>query len=1131
MRSCEVLAAGTLVLVLSQLHAGIIIFATTMAGARTDAPLILAIESACGRTSVPPVWSHVRDEPNPTACGPVANVTTSATRGKPFLLFVNDQAVGRQESRSPIVQFSNVRLRPGLNRLVVLEEDARVPYPHLTRGRLDEERSLGSRRRIGWFWVPYFRAPHSVSIVWNPEPSTGRPSVAPQAPAPALPAYGPFASEHSNWWLDQGLPGTLTSRRTHSASHLMRFGSDGLLIDHSLPGPARQAGDATVPIRRHLTIRADDEDRIALELSACLPPEHPFVSWVRLDQIDAPELITRLTGYYLSQDPISVSDDRWRQPSRVESTDEPNQPCVRLKASYQLAGSLERTWSPTTFLALPNDELVLDRSLTRAFQSTPAADMVRDQSQIWRWKHTPAMARPPAFKRYGVSAAAATMDRTAPPPDPVEGRTAHRSSAFASWQDLSAALPAMIRSTLWSLAYLLPVALIYWAMGRGPANLQTAQARAGVRALLVFLGALALHPVLVEFSRALFDIVGLWSFVVDEARFDFNYSIPVVPIAFIATLMTTPLLRADTVLDDPTSGWVRRAGLAVLAIGFASVAVGIAALERWVIGGLQPSDLRELADEIDVLHDFIAHRGIALLLTILLLIWCVVGFVAYWLSLYWLARSVLPRARLAGMVSGAAMVMLLLPALTPMLESGRMLLAAAVDDLRPYGAAATILSALAVITTFVAETVMVTIVLWAFREIAASMLPPESVTRFRSWTRKTVLLIIAVLLVGPSLSALSPGDDANTQVYRIMTVLQAYGGLLALLAPLLALRLVDARNRDASLATRFDIDRPTVLLMTAAFAGYLSLWTPAPIGAPILVAIGWLVFTYGVVGPSPPTDGAAEPGLAQRILAYRSDMRLLETRRKTYEKQFTEGAIDAAVLSGQRTTIEAERSRVRNALGMSVEDAKCRLLSFGPEASPLRNGVIGASIGLAAAVLLQIVLPIDFRPDTSGKASVWASLLQMFIVDPSYRPAVSAEKVSKLLALISEVLNAVTIWVLLGFLFGFMFHRIRGQDGFAKAIVFGLCIAVTFLVGQALIARSTGVPITNLARLVPIFVFLILLGTLVFDGTTLRRQGVPLARLPDLYGMRTSVGYASLTGAVAGVPALLQLLDWAFGRG
>jgi hypothetical protein len=214
---------------------------------------------------------------------------------------------------------------------------------------------------------------------------------------------------------------------------------------------------------------------------------------------------------------------------------------------------------------------------------------------------------------------------------------------------------------------------------------------------------------------------------------------------------------------------------------------------------------------------------------------------------------------------------------------------------------------------------------------------------------------------------------------------------------------------------------------------------------------------------------------------------------------------------------------------VQIGEAKRRLLGFGPGSSPFANGLLGALAGLVVGALFQIILAINFKPVAAGQAPNWLAMLQNVIVDPKYQP-VSVSDVSPVLALVTEVLNAFTIWVLVGFLFGYSFDRIRGSDGFSKAIVFGGGIAITFLVSQAIIARGSGVQPDRLAAFLPIFIFLICLGSLVFDGKSVEKRGASLGQLPDIYGLTTSIGYASFAGLIAAIQPLLQFTKWIFGR-
>jgi hypothetical protein len=59
-RTCEALAAAIVLLVLAQLHTAIVYTALTMVGARTDVPLIVAVEDRCKTHFIPPAWRPAR---------------------------------------------------------------------------------------------------------------------------------------------------------------------------------------------------------------------------------------------------------------------------------------------------------------------------------------------------------------------------------------------------------------------------------------------------------------------------------------------------------------------------------------------------------------------------------------------------------------------------------------------------------------------------------------------------------------------------------------------------------------------------------------------------------------------------------------------------------------------------------------------------------------------------------------------------------------------------------------------------------------------------------------------------------------------------------------------------------------
>lgn len=1124
----EALAAAIIVLTLLQLHTGIIQYALTMTGLRTDVPLIVGLNDRCNRKFAPLVWDAGTDLLRDISCDDKVSVISTAPQGKEVTLFLNDQLVDTRRVVAPLVRFDDVPLRLGWNSLAVVEADADIDFPHPMLRQVWQFPGPQKRnfRETTWTKIPGTQAPNYISLQWAPKQDQLRRELKAYEKPVATAWFKLSGAERQSDVLAQGLPGAAIGADASQFNLLEQtLGEDGFSIAY-LRGDKPPFDTRSQTIERELSIRDAEDEQIKLALSACLPADHPFVDWSRRTVMDTPELITRSTGYFLTSR-VKAGDDRWRDKRRIEVVDQPDKGCVQLTASYEGRGEIGRYFSGT-FLRLSGDKIVMDAALARRLLPSRLADS-NDGEQM-TWNGGPRSEFPPRFQRNQMIRETLFSSSGAPDANETEERSYSRAGLLDHWRELSNALPDLIRAMLWGLALMIPVALIYWALGahriHSPMPHRIDRARHGVLALLAFMAAMTLQPLLIEASRSVSDSARLWMVTFDEARGRFSGDSSA-PLAFVVVLMIVPLLRAQELPGRRDGGlsrflhFVGRLFLAAISIALLPLAFAVAVLARYIVSG-------EVSIPSDI--NILGVSSLPVVLGLLVMAWCVLGLLTFWIPVYWLARSLMPRGMLLGAAFTAAILMFFLPMITPATEAARELVAFGTSTYGDYGPGPAVLLTLAALSSLAGVVIIVTLTLRGFREIAAAMLnlPPDG--KFQKWCRNSILFVAAVLIVGPATGALASPDVASYRAYQFLSTFQAYGGLLAFLALFAALRNIDEVQRNIDFATRFKTGESVLLLLTAAFAGYLSLWVSEPIGAPILAGIGGLVFYYGIIGQPVTTVEPPEPGLAERVLKYRAGRRLREARLKAFEKKFSNGGIDAAALATQRAAIDVEDSQAKQALGMPVETATFRILGFGPGSSPMSNALLGAVTGLVVAGLLQVILPIDFRMNSDQKAPSWMTLLQMFIVDPNYRPIGSGSSNSRVLSVISELINDTAIWVLIGFLFGYLFHRIRGNDGFAKAMVFAAGVSVTFLVGQALVARGGGVPVGNLARLMPIFVFLIFLGTLVFDGRSLRREGMPLAQLPDLYGLKTTIGYASFAGILAGVQPLLQALDWIFKR-
>jgi hypothetical protein len=505
--------------------------------------------------------------------------------------------------------------------------------------------------------------------------------------------------------------------------------------------------------------------------------------------------------------------------------------------------------------------------------------------------------------------------------------------------------------------------------------------------------------------------------------------------------------------------------------------------------------------------------------------WCIMGLATLWFSVYWLYRAVVPRGPVLRYAFVASIMVFLFPIAVFSLGTVSM-----VSMYRELSLVFNTLAFAGRFTPFLIVTLLVTLFLRIFGQIAAAMLTPPRQERLLSWLRPWLLFALAAVIVWPLADSLGTSPQTiDDSALRFMTLFQSYGAVLALFAPFGIMELLERENNSIANREYFDLPPAMWLLLAATFAGYLTLWHREPMSVVVLMGTGWVVFRYGLLDTAETRCPLPDAALGRRLIDFLTTIQLFAARQKSIEKQFTEGGLSHEALVEERAQLQVLRICAEKELGQPVNEAKRQLLENGPESSPLRNAGVGAFAGLITAGVFQLLRPLDFSVDAAGAKVGWLALLREVVVDPNYKIIADAAGELRLLAFINAVLNAVALWVVAGFLFGYAFHRIRGNDGFVKAVVFGLGLSVPYLLSQALQAEGAGVSPTGIKHLVPLLFFLLVLGAVVFDGTTLRRQGIGLSRLTEIYGLKTSIGYASFAGLLASVQPLLQLMDWLSG--
>lgn len=1121
----EILAAAILLLALAAMHQAILRNALALAGLHLHSPAIVVVNDACGNEHiVPPALGDGdgRDGAGSiSACDGRASILVTARRDREVLLLVNGRVVDARQSAG-LLRFNGVRLRPGSNLVTVRYGDgevARWAFPFFSNSMpVDFE---VHRRFLDWL--------AAVKVPMPPDAATVAIEVASDAPvAPRLLRVGTLA-DGSRWGVLQGEPNAFVSPgalpELTFGSHLSADGLGLVRWDSATP-----ADDPGARFSREVVLERAADGGVEVSARACLPEGHRLLGWARDGAIDAPELLARLFGLQVGGwIPASSPSWRERRPVRVGGSDGG---CVDLELGYRVPEG--HVWlSPwdTSFLALPGDELTLQGFAGEIEVEGRPADETGPEVLIWRGQVPTA-----ADLESGGHTALRIQPIFSPGQEDDEDEAASdrpKLRVLAAWRDLADLVPGLLRASLWGLAAAMPVALMLWAFGRYARlsfpNPQLYRGRAGLVALLVLLLTLAAQPVLIDLTRSLVNLVGVAGFVTDRLSGGWIGRDLYTPIAILAVTFALALLRGSDPRAPQAPRPLARALAALASVAIALVALLVLLAEQWIVTpemarllvGLDPIGLWQ---DLDLWGTALDLPRSSRPLATLVMGWILFGLGTFWIPVYWLVRTLARDGSVARDAFGASLLIVLIPA------AGA---AEVLSLVSAHSRRSMVLEWLAILGQLAAVGVLIVVValfLRGFARIAGVLLGPGSEDGVSHWGRTRNLLILSLLIVSPLMTGLAgTGFGVGDAVLRLMTVFQAYGAALALLAPL-GLMLFLSRDTDPR-RNPFVLPDGMPPLLAAAFAGYLTLWLREPMSMLVLMAAGWYVFLYGILG-SPPTPMArVVSDLGRRLLDYRSEHHLLDGRARALEKRFSAAELAPVDFAKARSVLAHQRHRARTALGLPPGEAKRQLLEWGPGRTPLQNAWLGAKVGLVAAGALQLLLPLDLSAVGDGATAGWSAWLRAVAVDPSYQLVVPGASDSQLLVFLSALLNAVALWVIAGFLFGYSFHRIRGDDGFVKAVVFGVGVSVPYLLSRSLLADAAGALPAGLERLVPLLFFLLVLGALVFDGMSLHRERIPLTRLPEVYGLRTSLGYASFAGLLASLQPLLQLLDWVIGSG
>ena len=313
--------------------------------------------------------------------------------------------------------------------------------------------------------------------------------------------------------------------------------------------------------------------------------------------------------------------------------------------------------------------------------------------------------------------------------------------------------------------------------------------------------------------------------------------------------------------------------------------------------------------------------------------------------------------------------------------------------------------------------------------------------------------------------------------------------------------------RHIATEDNFESTQTEILMVTMLFAFYLCGQSTNLLLVPIPLLLGWYLFKDHLLMSSESfaarlSSTQSRANTVALLLDVKETQRLQQGYKKQGEKAYTSGDLERdAYEAGMELAAERVKD-AKTALGMSERDARESLFALGPGPGRWSNA--------RNAVLYSIPIIV---------------LYQLSLIDRAFRD--QTERSYPLFDIVTPLLSGTFIWLICAFLFGYLFHLIKGRNGIQKALALSSAIILPTLVvlilnNEPILGENAG------ERILRIALFLLYLGLVAFDFKVLRDHQRGVKDLVAVYGLGQVIAFASsfvAIGSVALGPMLTQLLS------
>ncbi|MEL6118755.1 MAG: hypothetical protein AAFR49_03655 [Pseudomonadota bacterium] len=1089
-----ILAVTLLIIVL--VHSEMIRISLSHLGLRSDVPQIVFVEDRCEQTFVPawafrqgpkhaPFWrSDCERQPDR------AQVWHTIPRGQRSVLFVNETKTDIGNSQTQLVRRAEIELRAGGNRVAVLADGAQAAFP------------FASSNRTPSFVVPNGRIPPGASSSAVNEIWLSRTARLPVIERPGVIGLGNEPGGNL-WRLSTGAD-CIEAHRGEDRAECETKNSENAIDEsgYGLVSMERSEQDDLQDLakdfKRALTIKPLGQTQLEVTFEACLSPRLPLVQHLRDKTVQSKEAIARIFGMEVhalrpfsltSASPVGVPNELDSEPHICRNFEG--------AATFPL-GSV--SFLRGNFLRMDGDTLTISGFGPR-LETIPNGKFSDDgQSVTWEGRFGERVDL--RITDWGLELSGGGS----------QGGTG--GGIFGSLSQVAKLIPPETQAMLRGLAATLPVLVLLMVVYPRRRFRSFAGSVMALEGLTVFMIVMALQPWLLAASSWVLTSIASLSLslnIADPLTALSSLTITTkhyAPLAVIAASMMVPIIQmrhAQKLLVRPSKQhlfWQ-----AVLALIF----VGIGTSFLWVQSNT--------SDAIDLVRILAIWFGLTLCYT----------FILVWRA----TSSIIGNGRNAVLVAlGGACVLVGVPAL-PAASGAAELIVVLSESIPSHpifgGLSAPVLAGLLFVQQWLPNLMMVlllALLISTFLAIARAFLPSGWLVYLPKTWHLLSVTVLAVLIVWPNFQDIAKGlRPFDVATYQIMGLFHDYSVYLALLVPLgiLARRTADKpKLRQAPFALDEDADA----LAAAIFAGYVVIWHAASIGFVwpfLLVSLGYVGMThlaYSQEGSGGSQASRDQAKLGAKLLHVLEQGALLSERRKAANKKYAGLDGDWATLRAENDEIDRINQELSTSLEISTGQAKRRLLNNGPLSTPFHNALLGAAYGLLMALIIEAGSALDLDSLLDGNSGWWRPLIELTLSAQSGTLGGPVRPLdNEILSLVSALLRSLTHWPIVGFVFGLVFHRLRGDDGFTKGLVFaGLLVLLMTLgrFGSGTVDLIPGGAQAFLGSMLLIVTFVVLMGTVGFDLFTIYENDLPFKSITQIYGVATLFSYATLlTGLTA----------------